>query len=81
MEDVGSRGIVDDDDLVEVSTQSAQVLHVVPSVEDARLTEEATPKRSPFVQQVGHWICILPPGLKTNTHVKPSLNSIQFVCV
>lgn len=35
MEDVGGWRVVDDDDLVEVTTQSAQVLDVVALVEDA----------------------------------------------
>ena len=59
MEDVGGWRVVDDDDLVEVSAQTAQVFYVVPFVEDAGLPEETAPEGPPFVQQVGHGICIL----------------------
>lgn len=59
MEDVGGRGVVHDDDLVQVATQATQVLDVVASVEDARLPEEAAAESAPLVQEVGDGICIL----------------------
>lgn len=59
MEDVGGRRVVDDDDLVEVATQPAQVLDVVPLVKDARLPEEAAPEGPLLVQQVRHRISVL----------------------
>lgn len=52
MEDVRGRRVVDDDDLVEVATQSTQVLHVVALVEDTRLPEEAAAEGPLRVQQV-----------------------------
>lgn len=59
VEDVGGRGVVNDDDLIEVATQATQVLDVIPSMEDAGLPEEATAESPPLVQQVRNWICIL----------------------
>lgn len=59
MEDVGSRGVVHDDDLVQVATQAAQVLHVVTPVEDAGLPEQTAAESAPLVQEVRDWICIL----------------------
>lgn len=44
MEDVGGRRVIDDDDLVEVTTQSAQVFDVVALVKDARLPEKTAPE-------------------------------------
>jgi len=62
VEHVGGRGVVHDDDLVQVAAQPTQVLHVVPPVEDARLAEQAAPEGPPLVQEVGHGIRILGGG-------------------
>lgn len=59
VEDVGGRRVVHDDHLVQVPTQTAQVLDVVPSVEDARLPEKTAAKSSPLIQQVRDRVCIL----------------------
>ena len=59
MEDVGGRGVVHDDDLVQVSTQATQVLHVVPSVKDAGLAEQAGAEGAPLVQEVRDGVCVL----------------------
>lgn len=59
VEDVGGRGVVHDDDLVQVATQAAQVLHVVAPVEDAGLPEQAAAESAPLVQEVGDGVCIL----------------------
>ena len=59
VEDVGGRGVVHDDHLVQVAAQPAQVLDVVPPVEDARLPEETGAEHPPLVQQVGHGVGVL----------------------
>lgn len=59
VEDVGGGGVVHDDDLAEVSTQAAQVLDVVASVEDAGLPEEAGAESAPLVQEVGDGVRVL----------------------
>lgn len=59
VEDVGGRGVVHDDDLVEVATQATQVLDVITSVEDAGLPEQAAAEGAPLVQEVGDGVCIL----------------------
>lgn len=59
MKDVGGRGVVHDDDLVEVTSEATQVLDVVTSVEDTGFPEQAAAERAPFVQEVGDWICVL----------------------
>lgn len=70
MEDVGGRGVVHDDDLVQVPAQATQVLHVVAAVEDAGLTEKAAAEGAPLVQEVRDRICILPPQKKC--HLTPA---------
>lgn len=62
VEYIGGRRVVDNDDLVEVPSQATQVLDVVSSVEDARLSEEATPEGAPLVQEIGHGVGILRRG-------------------
>lgn len=52
VEDVGGRRVVEDEEPVEVSAQSPQVLDIVPPVEDARLPKEAAAERAPLVQKV-----------------------------
>ena len=59
VEDVRGRGVVHDDDLVQVAPQPAQVLHVVPPVEDARLPEQATAEGPPLVKEVWHGVGVL----------------------
>lgn len=59
VEDVGGGGVVHDDDLVQVATQTTQVLDVVASVEDAGLPEEAAAESAPLIQEVGDGVCIL----------------------
>lgn len=59
MEDVRCWRVVDDDDFVEVSSQTTQIFNIVPFVEDTGLPEETAPEGSPFVQQVRHRVCIL----------------------
>ncbi len=61
VEDVGGRGVVHDDDLVQVPTQATQVLDVIASVEDAGLPEQAAAESAPLVQEVGDGVCILQP--------------------
>lgn len=61
VEDVGGRGVVHDDDLVQVATQATQVLDVITSVEDAGLPEQAAAESAPLVQEVGDGVCILQP--------------------
>lgn len=70
MEDVGGRGVVHDDDLVQVPAQATQVLHVVAAVEDAGLPEKAAAEGAPLVQEVGDRVCILPPQRKC--HLMPA---------
>lgn len=59
VEDVGGRGVVHDDDLVQVATQATQVFDVITSVEDTGLPEEAGAESTPLVQEVGDGVCIL----------------------
>lgn len=59
VEDVGGGRVVHDDHLAQVPTQAAQVLDVVPSVEDAGLSEKAAAKSSPLIQQIRDRVCIL----------------------
>lgn len=61
MKNVGGGGVVQDDDLGEVSTQAAQVLDVIPPVEDAGLAEEAAAEGPPLVQEVGDGVGVLRP--------------------
>lgn len=50
MKNVGSRRIIDDNNTVEITTETAQVFNVVPSMEDARLAEETGSKNAPLVK-------------------------------
>ena len=59
MKNVRSRRVVDDDDVVKLSAQPAQVFDVVAAVKDARLAKQATVENVPFVQEVGNWVRIL----------------------
>lgn len=59
MENVGSRGVVHNDDVPELSPEPTKVFNIVPSVENAGLPEESHPKHAPLVQQVSHRISIL----------------------
>lgn len=59
MKDVGGRRVVHDDDLVQVTTQATQVLHIVSSMKDTGLSEEATAEGAPFVQEVRHRVSVL----------------------
>lgn len=62
VEDVGGRRVVQDQSLVKVSAQAAQVLHVATLVEYARLPEQSRPEHAALVQEVRHWVCILMEG-------------------
>lgn len=59
VEDVGGRGVVHDDDFVEVTAQTTQVLDVISPVEDTGLPEEATAESAPLVQQVRDGVSVL----------------------
>lgn len=59
MENVGGRRIVHNDDVVELSSQPAEVFDVVPSVKDAGLPEEPRSENPPLVQEVCYGVCIL----------------------
>lgn len=61
MKHIGGGGVVQDDDLGEVATQAAQVLDVIPPVEDAGLAEEAAAEGPPLVQKVRDGVGILRP--------------------
>lgn len=65
VEDIGGRGVVHDDDLVQVATQATQVLDVITSVEDAGLPEQAAAESAPLVQEIRDGVCILQPYQKT----------------
>ncbi len=70
MEDVGGRGVVHDDDLVQVATQATQVLDVITSVEDAGLPEQAAAESAPLVQEVGDGVRVLRKKKKTSQKLK-----------
>ena len=59
MKNVWSRRVVDDDDFVKLSAESAQIFDVVSSVEDAGLTEQPRVEHIPLVQQVRTRIRVL----------------------
>lgn len=50
MEDVGRRGVVHYDDLLQVPAELVEVLDVVSAVEDARLSEQTRPEHAPPVE-------------------------------
>lgn len=62
VEDVGGGRVVQDQSLVKVSAQTAQVLHVATLVEDARLSEQSGPEHAALVQEVRHRVCVLVGG-------------------
>lgn len=59
MENVGSRGVVHNDDVPELSPEPTKIFNIVPSVENAGFPEESRPKHTPLVQQVSHRVSIL----------------------
>ena len=59
VKNVGRRRVVDDDYLVQLSAEAAEVFDVVSAVEDARLAEEAVAEHVPLVQQIGHGVRVL----------------------
>ena len=59
MKNVGRRRVVDDDYLVQLSAEAAEVFDVVSAVEDARLAEEPRVENVPLVQQIGHGVRVL----------------------
>lgn len=59
VEDVGGGRVVQDQGLVEVSAQPAQVLDIAALMEHAGLPEQTGPKHPTLIQQVRHWVCIL----------------------
>jgi hypothetical protein len=70
MKNVGSRRVVDDDDVVKVPAQPSQVFDVIAAVKHARLAEQATVKNVPFVKEIGNWIRILKKQNKEITFKK-----------
>ena len=62
VEDVGGRGVVQDEGLPQVPAEPAQVLHIAALVEDAGLPEQTGPEHTALIQQVSHWVRILPRG-------------------
>lgn len=68
VENVRGRRIVNNDDVTELSSQPAEVFDIVPSVKNARFSEEPCSKHAPLVQQVCHRVCILgETGCKEHT--------------
>lgn len=59
VEDVGGGRVVQDQGLVEVSAQPAQVLDIAALMEHAGLPEQTGPKHPTLIQQVRHWVCVL----------------------
>ena len=59
VKNVGGGRVVDDDYLVQLSAEAAEVFDVVSAVEDARLAEEARVEHVPLVQQIGHGVRVL----------------------
>lgn len=59
VEDVRGGGVVHDDHLAQLPSKATQVFHVVPTMEDTRLSEEPSPEHTPAVQQVSHRVCVL----------------------
>jgi hypothetical protein len=49
MEDVGSRRVVDDDNTLELTSQTTKILHIVSAVKDASFSEKSRPEHVPFV--------------------------------
>lgn len=56
---VGGGGVVEDDDLLNRSTQLGQVLHVIALMVNARLPKKAVAKNMPLVQKISHRISVL----------------------
>lgn len=59
VKDVGGRGIIQDEGLVEVSAQAAQIFNIAALVEHAGFPEQPSPEDPTLVQQVRHWVCVL----------------------
>lgn len=92
VEDVGGRRVVQDQGFVELTAEATQVFHITALIEDARFTEETSPKHTALIQQVRHRVCILskasseqntfkqfPHPLEKLIHVWP-LQHIYLVC-
>lgn len=69
MENVRGGRIVNDDDVVEFTSQPAEVFDVVPSVKNAGFSKESSPEHTPLIQQVGHRIGILLGATQTGKNV------------
>lgn len=67
MENVGSRGVVHNDDVPELSPEPTKVFDIVPSVENTGFPEESRPKHTPLVQQISHRVGILKHTDTTDT--------------
>ena len=85
MEDVGGGRVVQDEHPTQVSAQSAQVLHIVPPVEDTRLPKQPRPEGPPLVQQVSYRVCVLGGGRwviggREGAKTDPE-TSAQWLCV
>lgn len=59
VEDVGGGRVVQDQGLVEVSAQPAQVLDIAALMEHAGLPEQTGPKHPTLIQKVRHRVCVL----------------------
>ena len=59
MKNVGSRRVVDDDNVVKFSAESTQIFDVIPSMKNAGLAKKSTMENVPFVEQIGYRIRVL----------------------
>lgn len=59
MENVRGGWIVNNDNVAELSAQTAEVFNIVPPVKNTGFSEEPCSKHAPLVQQVCHRVSIL----------------------
>ena len=85
MKNVGRRRVVDDDYLVQLSAEAAEVFDVVSAVEDARLAEEPRVENVPLVQQIGHGVRVLQSRnrviIKSDQQYVSTTLSLIHICV
>lgn len=74
MENIGSRRVVHNDDVPELSPEPTKVFDIVPSVENAGFPEESCPKHTPLVQQVSHRV-----GILKHTQTEQTLKQVKGV--
>lgn len=60
VEDVRGRGVVQDQGFVELTAEATQVFNIAALIEHARFSKQPCPKHATLIQQVCHWVCILP---------------------